>query len=444
MNKIKDINYLKFSKDLQRLSVYIDSFDNKNMYKKLFEILKKKKKLQVAKFTKINMGLTKPHFDILSKLQNVSIANAIQIEHLINLKVCQDNMKLLAVFTAPKCLLLLENLAFYQNLKHLELNDFILSSDFDETKHWKLLKSLEGLVQLESLTMEVGFTQKAQTNLFFQNLRLPASVKRIEFTLLNIFFSSEEDSELLEKDIRDFFQRSDLKDLQSLKFSFTICENFTFINRFIKLLPTTLTSLETVDFLFRTENEFDEAVHLDSFLSWANHLENIKEITLRTTNFVVKGEDDMGNFAFPNLEYLRLSEEFGRKSILNGSKQIIECLSFLQNKTERLFQTELVLNLTDLIDNFPEMVFCLLDNLPKNLKALRLKIIHKKEEKLNLDQEVFSSEIQRRAQALKELKVLELNMPVYFRFGLENINKYQRVIIPGIWKEKPSGIIYYW
>ena len=248
----------------------------------------------------------------------------------------------------------------------------------------------------------------------------------------------------MEKDIRDFFQRSDLKDLQSLKFSFTICENFTFINRFIKLLPTTLTSLETVDFLFRTENEFDEAVHLDSFLSWANHLENIKEITLRTTNFVVKGEDDMGNFAFPNLEYLRLSEEFGRKSILNGSKQIIECLSFLQNKTERLFQTELVLNLTDLIDNFPEMVFCLLDNLPKNLKALRLKIIHKKEEKLNLDQEVFSSEIQRRAQALKELKVLELNMPVYFRFGLENINKYQRVIIPGIWKEKPSGIIYYW
>jgi len=448
LNKIKDINYLKFTKDLQRLSVYIDSFDNKNMYKKLFEILKKKKKLEVAKFTKINISLAKPHFDTLFKLQHVSIMNAIQIEHLINLKSCRDELKKLAIFTAPKCLLLLENMDYYKNLKHLELNDFILSSDFDEAKHFKSLRSLEALAQLESLILELNFTQKAQTNMFFRNLKLPVSVKRLDFTLLNIFFSSE-DSELLEKDIRDFFQKSDLKDLQNLKLALTICENFTFINQFIKLLPMTLTSLENVDFLFRTENEFDEAVNLDSFLIWTNNLKSVKEITFRTTNFVVKGRGDIESFDFPKLEYLRLSEEFGRKNSLQsqrdgGSKQIIECLHFLKNNTKRLFQTELVLNLTDLIDNFPEMIFGLLDNLPRNLKALRLKIIHKKEEKLNLDQEVFSSEVQRRVQGLEELKVLELNMPVYFRFGLENINKYQRVIIPGIWKEKPSGIIYYW
>lgn len=438
-NKIKDINYLKFTKDLKRLSVHIDSFDNKEMYRKLFKVLEKKKKLEATKFTKINMSLTKPYFDTLKKLQNVSIMNGIQIEHLINLKALFDSMATIAVFTAPKCLLLLGNWDLFKNIKHLELNDLIVSSDFDDGKHFQLLNNIYRLGELENLLMEVSFTQKNQTGLFFQNLKIPPSVKRLELTLLNIFFSSKQGLE-------SFY--NSLANLESLKLALTISENFASINQFIEGLPQTgLKSLKTVDFLFRTENEFDETVHLDSFLLWAGSVENLKEITMRTTNFVLKQQDFSSvTLNFSSLEYLRLSEEFGRKNSFQNqerSKQIIDCLGFLE-KRKSLLQLDLVLNLSDLFQSFSETIFSLLESLPMSLKALRFKIIHKKEEKLDLEPESFAFEIQNRIQALESLKVLELNMPIYFRFNLQNINKYQKVLIPGIWYEKSSNTIYYW
>jgi len=239
-----------------------------------------------------------------------------------------------------------------------------------------------------------------------------------------------------------------LANLESLKLALTISENFASINQFIEGLPQTgLKSLKTVDFLFRTENEFDETVHLDSFLFWAGSVENLKEITMRTTNFVLKQQDFSSvTLNFSSLEYLRLSEEFGRKNSFQNqerSKQIIDCLGFLE-KRKSLLQLDLVLNLSDLFQSFSETIFSLLESLPMSLKALRFKIIHKKEEKLDLEPGFFAFEIQNRIQALESLKVLELNMPIYFRFNLQNINKYQKVLIPGIWYEKSSNTIYYW
>ena len=448
VNRIKDINYLKYSRDMKTLSINIDSFDNKEMYQKLFAILSRKSKLQTLCFTKININLARPYLDILKKIQNLSIVNELQFDQIILLKQPLENLRCLSVFTAAKCLKVLGGFNLFSNLERLELNDFVLPFGPKTEKSIELFEGIEKLGCLKELVLELNLTMKNHTNLFFYHFRGPPSLKRLEFILMNLSFAVEDDSAKKEqwKCVETFYKSlENLQQLEALKICFSVYDDFSFVNEFVKNLPRKMSSLQAIDALFRTENEYDEAVYLDYFLQWAGEIKTLSSIVLRTTNLTIS-EDFDGDFDLPNLGYLRLTEEFGRKSpkwYNQASKNTIRRLEFLRS-LGKLHQVDLNLNFTDLSEAFAETLLACVANLPQCLKVLKLRIIHKNDTSLEIDQERISLEIKGVIEKMRGLKVLELNLPLYFRFNLGTLEQFQHVVIPGTWKERPTRVIYYW
>ena len=445
-NKLKDINYLKYSKVLKNLKLHIGSFDNQNMYKKLFRILKRQTQLELAIFIRMNLELAKPYMSVIEKIPQLKLTNEIELEHLINQNKQLTNITSLASFTAQNCLEVLNNFDLFTSLKRLELNDFVIPVDRKSNKELSIFQNIKELQQLETLIFELNFTRRSQANLFFQNFAAPTSIKTLELTLFNIDFSfdNEEAETKLLINFGNFCQvLESFQQMANLKMCFTIFSHFKFINRFIGDLPINLPQLQNLDCLFRTENEFDNSIFVDIFLKWANNLKSLSKLTLRTTNFTIKNEEK-NDISLPSLKYLRLTEEFGRKpkEFYDGeSQKTVNYLTFLQNH-KSLEQIELNLNFSDLALSFEKVLFELLFYLPRSLKSLKLRIVNKKE--INLDQENIRIQISTSIERLNQLRALELNLPVFFQCDLKCLNQYQHLLIPGVWKENASGIIYYW